>query len=97
MSLEDSFTQYAKSTGQKAVLLCNRGIMGGSAYVDPDTWTSVLRGAHIDTVSAREGRYDAVFHLVTAADGAADFYTLENNQARSETVEEAIKVHSLCW
>ena len=25
-------------------------------------------------------RYDAVFHLVTAADGAQSFYTLENNK-----------------
>jgi len=30
-----------------------------------------------------------VLHLVTAADGAEKFYTLENNQARSETPEVA--------
>ena len=33
--------------------------------------------------------YDAVFHLVTAAKGAEKFYTLENNKARSERIEEA--------
>ena len=38
----------------------------------------------------REGRYDAVFHLVTAAQGAERFYTLENNQARSETPEQVL-------
>jgi hypothetical protein len=36
------------------------------------------------------GRYNAVFHLVTAADGAASHYTLENNDARHETAEEAV-------
>ena len=35
------------------------------------------------------GRYDAVFHLVTAAQGAERFYTLDNNQARSESPQEA--------
>lgn len=33
--------------------------------------------------------YDAVFHLVTAAKGAEEFYTTANNSARTETVEEA--------
>ena len=37
-------------------------------------------------------RYDAVFHLATAAKGAEEFYTLDNNAARIETVEEAIEV-----
>jgi len=30
-----------------------------------------------------------VLHLVTAADGCPEYYTLDNNQARSESVEEA--------
>lgn len=34
-------------------------------------------------------RYDAVFHLVTAAAGAERFYSLENNAARSEPLEGA--------
>ena len=46
--------------------------------------------AKLDIVSAREGRYDAIFHLVTAADGAESFYTLANNKARHESVPEAI-------
>ena len=29
-------------------------------------------------------RYDCVLHLVTAADGAKPFYTLENNATRTE-------------
>ena len=35
--------------------------------------------------------YDAVFHLVTAAKGAEEFYTYANNAARYETVQEAIE------
>ena len=36
--------------------------------------------------------YDAVFHLVTAAKGAQEFYTTANNSARTETVEEAAEL-----
>lgn len=32
----------------------------------------------------RDRRYDAVVHLVTAADGVPEFYTCENNAARYE-------------
>ncbi len=34
-------------------------------------------------------RYDVVVHMVTAADGAEKFYTLENNAARYEDVPTA--------
>lgn len=38
----------------------------------------------------RDNRYDAVLHLVTAADGAEKFYASLNNEARYESVSEAI-------
>ena len=36
----------------------------------------------------RDRRYEAVLHLVTAADGAEKFYNFEN-EARSESIEES--------
>ena len=39
-------------------------------------------------IEIRDG-YDAVFHLVTAAKGAEEFYTMDNNAARYETPEQA--------
>jgi len=43
----------------------------------------------VKLVDIRDKRYNAVFHLVTAAIGAEKFYTTGNNAARRETVEEA--------
>ncbi|KAA0177079.1 hypothetical protein FNF27_01409 [Cafeteria roenbergensis] len=40
----------------------------------------------------RDERYDAVIHLVTAADGAPEHYTTANNTTRTETVDQAIAV-----
>ena len=41
------------------------------------------------TETEARDRYDAIFHLVTAADGAEESYTLANNKARTETPEQA--------
>lgn len=42
-------------------------------------------------VQLRDKRYDLVLHLVTAADGAPDFYN-KSNEARYESEEQAITV-----
>jgi hypothetical protein len=76
-TLEDQYHNYAKKTNRNCVILCDRGFMDGSAYVNPDDWSRLLTEMGLDPISARDSRYDAVFHLVTAADGAEKFYTLE--------------------
>jgi hypothetical protein len=37
----------------------------------------------------RDNRYDGILHLVTAADGAEDFYENQTNEARYENIEQA--------
>ena len=56
--------------------------------MDEATFESVCRFVGASEVELRD-QYDAVFHLVTAAKGAEEFYTNANNAARIETVEEA--------
>ena len=66
--------------------------MDPKAYMDNNTWQAVLDESGWNAVYLRDKRYDAVIHLVTAADGAPTFYTLENNVARYEDGPTAIKV-----
>lgn len=89
MALEDSFERILRAKGAPGVLLCDRGIMDGSAYMEQEEWDLFLRERNICEAEVREGRYNAVFHLVTAAEGASKYYTLENNDVRTETAEEA--------
>jgi hypothetical protein len=35
----------------------------------------------------RDARYEGVIHLVTAADGAEEFYETDTNEARYESLE----------
>ena len=54
--------------------------------------TSPPQEKGLNVTVARDGSYDGVMHLVTAADGAEEFYTLDNNDARSEDLSAAIDV-----
>lgn len=72
----------------KVLLICDRGVMDNRAYMNDEEWAAVLSSLHTNEIDLRDG-YDAVFHLVTAAKGAVEAYTLSNNAARIETIEQA--------
>lgn len=92
MNFEDYFNDLAILNNKPAVILMDRGVMDPKAYMDNNTWQAVLDESGWNAVYLRDKRYDAVIHLVTAADGAPTFYTLENNVARYEDGPTAIKV-----
>lgn len=83
----------------KTIIFYDRGIMDAQAYVGKDMFEEILRQRGI-LVSDVFGRYDAVLHLVSAADGAEEFYEWNdpnseeegNNAARSEPPELARKM-----
>lgn len=72
----------------KVLIVCDRGAIDNKAYMTEHEFKSALTELKLNETELRD-TYDAVFHLVTAAKGAEEFYTLSNNQARTETVEEA--------
>ncbi len=86
---------YEKAAKQlksdKVLIVYDRGVNDLKAYLTDTEFKMLLSSFKQNEISLRD-RYDAVFHLVTAANGALDFYTLENNIARYETKEEAIIV-----
>jgi CYTH domain-containing protein len=89
MNMEDVFYSLARSTGRPALILCDRGTMDVSAYLPRGSWEALLDEQDWTVVGLRDRRYEAVIHLVTAADGAEAFYTTENNAVRSETPAQA--------
>lgn len=73
---------------ERVVLICDRGVMDCKSYTDQADFDRILSELNTNEVELRDN-YDAVFHLVTAAKGAEEFYTLANNTARRESLEEA--------
>lgn len=72
----------------KLLIVCDRGALDNRAYMSGEEFNEVLSSLGMSEIELRD-RYDAVFHLVTAAKGASQFYTTANNQARKETPKEA--------
>ena len=85
---EDTAREVLSFFQKDVVVLYDRGILDGKAYITNQEFSDILEKNNY-TQSSILDRYDAVFHLVTAADGAEEFYTLENNKARSESAEQA--------
>ena len=92
LAKEEAFTEIAKTfRAEKVLIVCDRGTLDNRAYMSDADFAYVLERLHTNEVELRD-HYDAVFHLVTAAKGAEMFYTLDNNNARYETPEEAVRV-----
>ena len=89
IALEDEFTAQAKASGRPCVVFFDRGLMDGKAYMTDAQWELLLDELHLTPVMMRDARYDAVLHMMTAADGAEKFYTNANNAVRLESAEEA--------
>ncbi|KAL9643329.1 hypothetical protein ABK040_014784 [Willaertia magna] len=89
MALEDCYYELAKSLKKPTILLCDRGCMDTRAYCDDYIWQAMLDTYGWTVPQLRDKRYDCVIHLVSTAEGAEEFYTLENNNVRSESVELA--------
>ena len=86
---EKAFTEIGKTLKESKVLIvCDRAVMDNCAYMTDAEFGWVLKQMQTSKIALRD-QYDAVFHLVTAAKGAEKYYTLANNQARTETVEQA--------
>ena len=87
---ERLFWQAAETMrNDKILIVCDRGIMDNKAYMNDQEFAEVEKSLHGDALHWRDS-YDAVFHLVTAANGAQEFYSDANNSARYESVEEAV-------
>ena len=78
----------AMKNANKVLIVCDRGMYDNKAYISDEDFDRCIEELGSEAKEALLS-YDAVFHLVTAADGAEEFYTLENNAARSEGLEQA--------
>jgi len=86
---EAIFEEAAKNMNNtKILIVCDRGILDNKAYMSEVEFKRLLNEFNTSEIKERDS-YDAVFHLVSAAKGKEEVYTLANNEARTESVNEA--------
>jgi hypothetical protein len=89
MDLERFFEEQAQFEEKDVIIITDRGVLDNFAFCSERVKQRVYEETGWDEKFTCFDRYDQVIHLVTAAQGAEKFYTLENNVARSETPEMA--------
>lgn len=91
LNKENSVIEAIKSYKEgNAIVIFDRGILDNKAYMSDEQFNILLDEFNLTELDICN-RYDSIIHLNTAA-LLDEGYTLENNQARSESKEEAINL-----
>lgn len=88
LALEDYFSAMAETIDGPVLIVCDRGTLDISSYLSPEMWADITALCGVTNQQLLD-RYDAVLHLVSAADGAERFYNTTTNEVRTEGLEKA--------
>uniref|UniRef100_A0A0A9XJH2 IQ domain-containing protein E n=2 Tax=Lygus hesperus TaxID=30085 RepID=A0A0A9XJH2_LYGHE len=89
LQIENTFFELAETCPRDCLIICDRGAMDASAFISKEKWEKLMAANNWNNVELRDNRYNQIVHMVTAANGAEDFYSIEDHACRSEGVELA--------
>ncbi|XP_023175167.1 TRPL translocation defect protein 14 isoform X2 [Drosophila hydei] len=89
VQIENTYFQLGNSSTRNCLIICDRGVMDASAYIPKKEWENMMAQNNWNPIEMRDNRYNQVLHLVSAANGAEEFYSTEDHACRSEGVELA--------
>ncbi|KAK3084393.1 hypothetical protein FSP39_012821 [Pinctada imbricata] len=87
--IEDTFFELAKTCDRNCLVICDRGLMDASAYLEKEDWARMKTDNNWSEIDIRDNRYNQIIHMVSAANGAEAFYTLDGHKTRHEGMEMA--------
>lgn len=88
LAKEKYYTAMAEHLENNVIMILDRGALDGKAYLDEEIFSDILNETDQTEANLIAG-YDALFYLESPASENSEFYTVENNPARSETPDEA--------
>ncbi|XP_013140388.1 PREDICTED: uncharacterized protein LOC106104792 isoform X1 [Papilio polytes] len=89
IQIENTFFELGRTCQRNCLIICDRGAMDASAFISKEKWEEMLNANNWNSVELRDNRYNQIVHMVSAANGAEDFYSTEDHACRSEGVELA--------
>ena len=78
----------------KCVILYDRGLMDNKAYIPDDVFHNIVLEANMKELDLLDN-YDMVLHLVTAADGCPEYYTLVQNMKIERRFVDMQGIHNI--
>lgn len=92
LQLEATFFELASTCKKNCLVICDRGVMDATAYMETDQWEKMKKSNNWNEIEVRDGRYNQVIHMVSSAIGAEKYYTIDGHGCRSEGLEFARKL-----
>nr|XP_049695082.1 TRPL translocation defect protein 14 isoform X2 [Helicoverpa armigera] len=89
IQIENTFFELGRTCQRDCLIICDRGAMDASAFISREKWEAMLSTNNWNCVELRDNRYNHIVHMLSAANGAEDFYSTEDHACRSEGVELA--------
>lgn len=86
LQIENTFFELGETCQRDCLIICDRGAMDASAFISKDKWERMMNSNGWNPVELRDNRYNQIIHMVSAANGAEDFYSTEDHACRSENV-----------
>ncbi|XP_023941730.2 TRPL translocation defect protein 14 isoform X2 [Bicyclus anynana] len=89
IQIENTFFELGRTCQRNCLIICDRGAMDASAFISKEKWEAMMSANNWNSVELRDNRYNHIVHMVSAANGAEEFYSTEDHACRSEGVEFA--------
>ncbi|ERL90591.1 hypothetical protein D910_07938 [Dendroctonus ponderosae] len=94
LQVEETFFELGRTCRRNCLIICDRGAMDASAFISKERWESIMADNSWNNIELRDNRYNQIIHMVSAANGAEDYYSTEDHSCRSEGVELARELDS---
>ncbi|KAG8223947.1 hypothetical protein J437_LFUL003755 [Ladona fulva] len=89
LQIENTFFELGETCSRDCLIICDRGAMDASAFISKEKWELMMDTNGWNPVELRDTRYNQIIHMVSAANGAEDFYSTEDHACRNEGMELA--------
>ncbi|XP_050409528.1 TRPL translocation defect protein 14 [Patella vulgata] len=89
LGIENTYHDMAKTLNRNILLICDRGVMDGVAYIEREDWDRMKAENKWNDIEMRDNRYNQIIHMVSASKGAEAFYTITGHKTRGEDMEMA--------
>uniref|UniRef100_A0A336LYL4 CSON005316 protein n=1 Tax=Culicoides sonorensis TaxID=179676 RepID=A0A336LYL4_CULSO len=86
IQIENTYFEVGRTCKRNCLIICDRGVMDASAYISKEKWEKMMAKNKWNTIDLRDNRYHQIVHMVSAANGAEEFYSTEDHACRSEGV-----------
>jgi len=94
MALEDAIIDIANDfyPDDKVVILYDKGTIDASVPLTNELWDALLDETGWTEIQLRDKRYDMAIHMVTAADGAEEYFQRADENSRTGDIEDALRI-----